>query len=162
MGEIDAMIAPLAASGSAHGFTERRDHLAAEAQIAEDRLPADLVSRLTQARREAGDSLHLLVMGLHKALNALQAELAEETIDGAKAYRIGPEDRPRIAAFMRGLNRTAPLKFDHPGLGTTATRSEGRLVLQNDIGTTDSHVLIVHVAGFRMTVTYTDVHARRL
>jgi hypothetical protein len=160
--EVDAMIAPLAASGAAEGFVERRDHLAAAARIAADRLPPDLVSHLTQARREAGDSLHLLVMDLHKALNALQAELAEETIDGAKVYRIAPEDRPHIAAFMRGVNRTAPLKFDHPGLGTTATRSEGRLVLQNDIGTTDSHVLIVHVAGLRMTVTYTDVHARRL
>src|SRR5215469_5920711 len=160
--DVGAMIAPLAATDAAAGFVERRDHLAAAAEVADDRLPADLVSRLTQARRESGDSLHLLVMDLHKALNALQAELAEETLDGAKVYRIGPEDRPRITAFMRGLNRTAPLKFDHPGLGTTATRSEGRLVLQNDIGTTDSHVLIVHVAGLRMTVTYTDVHSQRL
>src|SRR5262249_59943276 len=31
MGEIDAIIAPLAASGPAHAFTERRHHRAAEA-----------------------------------------------------------------------------------------------------------------------------------
>ena len=35
---------------------------------------------------------------------------------------------------MRGLNRTAPLKFDHPGLGATATRMDGKLVIQNDLG----------------------------
>ena len=63
---------------------------------------------------------------------------------------------------MRGVNRTAELKFEHPGLGTTATRSGGRLVLQNDIGTTDAHVLVVHVEGGRVTLTYTDVHMQRL
>ena len=35
-------------------------------------------------------------------------------------------DRALIAAFMRGLNATRPLKLDHPGLGTTATRSAAR------------------------------------
>ncbi|MBK8157695.1 MAG: hypothetical protein IPK59_02505 [Rhodospirillaceae bacterium] len=63
---------------------------------------------------------------------------------------------------MGGLNRTAPLKFDHPGLGTTATRTNGRLVIQNDIGTTDSHVLVIHVEDMTLSLIYTDVHARRL
>jgi uncharacterized protein Yka (UPF0111/DUF47 family) len=63
---------------------------------------------------------------------------------------------------MRGLHRTAPLKFEHPGLGTTATRVGDRLVLQNDIGTTDAHVLVVHVEDLRVTLTYTDVHLQRL
>ncbi len=39
---------------------------------------------------------------------------------------------------MRGLNRTAPLAFGHPGLGTTAVRANARLIIQNDIGTTDA------------------------
>ena len=43
---------------------------------------------------------------------------------------------------MRGLNRTAPLKFDHPGLDTAATRDGERLLIQNDIGTNDAHVLV--------------------
>jgi hypothetical protein len=63
---------------------------------------------------------------------------------------------------MRGVNRTARLKFDHPGLGATATRSGERLVLQNDIGTTDAHVLVIHVEGLAAAVTYTDVHLQRL
>jgi hypothetical protein len=55
----------------------------------------------------------------------------------------------------------APLKFDHPGLGTTATEHDGRLI-QNDIGTTDAHVLVVRVHGLDATVTYTDIHDARL
>ena len=101
-------------------------------------------------------------MDLHKQLNALQAGLAEETIDGAAAYGLADADRPRVAAFMAGLNRTARLKFDHPGLGTTATRCGDRLVIQNDIGTTDAHVVVIHVEGLTVSVTYTDVHEQRL
>jgi uncharacterized protein Yka (UPF0111/DUF47 family) len=63
---------------------------------------------------------------------------------------------------MEGVNRTAPLKFDHPGLGTTATEHNGRLLIQNDIGTTDAHVLVVRVDGVQATLTYTDIHDARL
>jgi uncharacterized protein Yka (UPF0111/DUF47 family) len=61
-----------------------------------------------------------------------------------------------------GLNRTAKLKFVHPGLATTATRAGGRLVIQNDIGTTDAHVIVIHVQDLTVSVTYTDVHAERM
>ena len=63
---------------------------------------------------------------------------------------------------MAGVNRTKGLKFDHPGLGTTATRSGDRLVIQNDIGLTEAHVLVVHLEPPKVTVTYTDVHLERL
>ena len=59
---------------------------------------------------------------------------------------------------MAEVNRTRGLKFDHPGLGTTATRSGHRLVIQNDIGMTEAHVLIIHVEGMQVTLTYTDIH----
>ena len=88
--------------------------------------------------------------------------IAGETLDGAAIYELAPQDRRIVQAFMRGLTRTAPLKFDHPGLGTTATRTGQRLVIQNDIGTTDAHVLVVHVEGLACTLTYTDVHLQRL
>ena len=101
-------------------------------------------------------------MDLHKQLNAMQAELAEETLDGAAAYNLAEADRPLVSAFMKGLNRTAKLKFNHPGLATTATRAGGRLVIQNDIGTTDAHVIVIHVQELAVSVTYTDVHAERL
>ena len=61
-----------------------------------------------------------------------------------------------------GVNRTAKLKFNHPGLATTATRNGGRLMIQNDIGTTDAHVIVIHVEGLTVNVTYTDLHAERL
>ncbi len=169
---IGEMIAPVElaptagcamAGDDAAALRARFDALAAELPpFGDDLVPHGTIARIASGRREAGDSLHILVMDLHKALNRLQAAIAQEVIGGAKAYRIDTADRPRIAAFMRGVNRTARLKLDHPGLGTTATRTGDRLILQNDIGTTDAHVLVVAVEGLAATVTYTDIHTRRL
>ena len=36
-----------------------------------------------------------------------------------------------------------------------------RLTIQNDIGTTDAHVLVVHVEPNAVVVTYTDIHRPR-
>jgi uncharacterized protein Yka (UPF0111/DUF47 family) len=162
IGEVGTMLAPFAEE-SAHGLQSRFDALRRQAEA----LPAGVykqadIDMLTSAARDRADSMHLLVMDLHKALNAAQAQIASEDVDGASAYAIDPADRPLIVAFMRGVQRTARLKFDHPGLGTTATRSGDRLVIQNDIGTTDAHVLVVHVEGLRVSMTYTDVHLPRL
>ena len=104
------------------------------ARRANDMLDATAIAALTRAGEAATDSLHQLVMDLHRALNAQQAKLAEENVDGALTYGLNPEDRPRVAAFMAGLNRTGQLKFNHPGLGTTASRRGTTLVIQNDIG----------------------------
>ena len=114
------------------------------------------------AQRTERDSLHLLIMDLHKELNQLQRQTATESLDGACVYGIQGGDRPLIAAFARGVNRTKGLKFDHPGLGTTATRTGDRLVIQNDIGLTEAHVLVVHLEPPKVTVTYTDVHLERV
>jgi uncharacterized protein Yka (UPF0111/DUF47 family) len=142
-------------------FTQRLQAFAVP-ECAGDELATDQIHGITSGDREAGDSLHLLVMDMHRALNALQGSLASETIGGCRAYGIRDADRALIAAFMDGINRTAPLKFDHPGLSATATRVGDKLVLQNDIGTTDAHVLVIHVTGRTVTVTYTDVHLPRL
>ena len=83
-------------------------------------------------------------------------------MDGAAVYNLAEADRRSVSAFMTGLNRTAKLKFNHPGLATTATRASGRLVIQNDIGTTDAHVIVIHVQELAVSVTYTDVHPERL
>jgi uncharacterized protein Yka (UPF0111/DUF47 family) len=128
----------------------------------DDLVDPEAVLAMMRAGQGATDSLHRLVMDLHKRLNALQAGMARETVDGAAAYDLEQADRPMVAAFMAGVNRTARLKFNHPGLATTATRAGGRLVIQNDIGTTDAHVIVVHVQDRLVSVTYTDVHAERL
>jgi uncharacterized protein Yka (UPF0111/DUF47 family) len=132
-----------------------------------DTLRGERVSRaqlqsLTRGQRTNGDdSLHLLVMDLHRALNQLASTVSSEEIDGAHVWQLQPADRGRVVAFMRGLNRTAPLKFDHPGLDTAATRDGERLLLQNDIGTNDAHVLVVQVEGLTITLSYSDLHRLR-
>ena len=162
LGEISAMLVPFADEpGSGFEVRFKALRLRADALPSGVYLPAD-IDAMTSANRDRGDSLHLFVMDLHKALNAAQATIASEDVDGASAYAIDVSDRPLIAAFMRGVHRTAPLKFDHPGLGTTATRNGRRLIVQNDIGTTDAHVLVLHVEGLQATLTYTDVHLPRL
>jgi uncharacterized protein Yka (UPF0111/DUF47 family) len=122
--------------------------------------PAD-VAKLTALTKGGDDSLHRLVMDLHKALNRLAAHCAEEIVAGIKAHGLTSDDKPSVIAFMRGLNRTRGLKFDHPGLDTTAIRTNSRLIIQNDIGTTDAHVLLVSVEGLSMTITHTDIHESR-
>jgi CHAD domain-containing protein/uncharacterized protein Yka (UPF0111/DUF47 family) len=145
------------------GYEQRLAKLLSEAPpLQEDRLTGDYIDRITSGQRNGHDSLHLLVMDLHKELNRLQQQLASESIAGAGVYTVQEADRPLIAAFMAGVNQTKALKFDHPGLGTTATRSGGQLVIQNDIGTTDAHVLVVHVKPPKVTMTHTDVHLQRL
>jgi hypothetical protein len=171
-GDVQRMLAPLRARAgqvAANGnrptasYEERLERLLSQAPtLAEDRISGDYIDRLTSGQRDAGDSLHLLVMDLHKELNRLQHRLATETIDGARVYGVSEDDRPLIAAFMAGLNETRGLKFDHPGLGTTATRAGPRLVNQNDIGLTEAHVLVLHVEQQQVTLTYTDVHIERL
>jgi uncharacterized protein Yka (UPF0111/DUF47 family) len=149
-------------------FGERLKALLDAAPAAtDDRLTASEIAAMTRAGRHGGgpdgkDSLHRLVMDLHKELNALQEAQAEEVLDGASVYALTESDRPRVRAFMAGVNRTAGLKFDHPGLGTTATRAGERLVIQNDIGTTDAHVIVIHVEALTVTVTYSDVHPERV
>jgi uncharacterized protein Yka (UPF0111/DUF47 family) len=130
--------------------------------VADDRVPGAYIDALASARRDDGDSMHLLIMDAHRALNRLQASIATENIDGAAVYGLDDGDRALVRAFMSGVRRTSALRFDHPGLGTTATRSGSRLIIQNDIGATQAHVIVIGVEDGAVTVTYTDVHRERL
>jgi hypothetical protein len=145
-------------------YRQRFDRLVALAppSLEHDRIPVDYIDAITHGRRGQDDGLHVLVMDLHRELNELQRRVASETLDGANVYGISDSDRALVVAFMAGVNATAPLKFDHPGLSTTATRVGDRLVLQNDIGTTDNHVVVLHIVNLAVTITYTDVHRARL
>ena len=119
------------------------------------------IAKLTGVAEDGSDGLHRLVMDLHKALNRLAAACSEEIVEGAHVFGLGPQDRVAVESFMHGLNETCALKFNHPGLATMATRSGGRLLIQNDIGTTDAHVVVVAIDKNSVTVTYTDVHRAR-
>jgi len=127
--------------------------------IEDNLIDADSIDRMT---RTGADGIHPFVMEVHKALNAAQMQIAEERIEGCAVYGVRKTDRPLIAAFMKGVNRTAPLKFHHPGLDTTATRTGARLVIENDLGTTDAHVVVIHVENHSVELTYTDVHPERI
>lgn len=160
---VAEMLAPLADAAQEGIDPARLDALLREApDLAADRVLGGYIERVASAARAQGDSFHLLVMDAHRGLNRLQTELATETLEGASVYRVEEEDRPLVGAFMAGLHATAPLKFDHPGLGTTATRAGRRLLIQNDIGQTEAHVIVITVEGLVVTVTYTDVHLQRL
>ena len=163
--DLEAMIAPITAAQKAESdiFRKRLKALFEMPWCGEDgTITGEAVAGLTCGDSERGDTAHILVMDMHKALNRLQAEIATGHVDGALTYGIQGDDRSLVAAFMKGVNRTQALKFDHPGLGTTATRIGGKLAIQNDIGTTDAHVLVLHVEGTTATVTYTDNHLERL
>ena len=127
----------------------------------DDTLDRESLAELTRGDRKGGDSFHLLVMDLHKQLNVMSGEIATETLDGAHVWQIADADRPLIEAFMRGLHRTAPLKFSHPGLDTAVTRDGDRLLIQNDIGTNDVHVLVIEVDHHIINLTYSDLHKAR-
>lgn len=168
---IDKLAADLRLMGRPLEGDGDGDHLALLARVAHwcdwlDRLEpgvldAAQLKRLTSGKRSEDDSFHLLVMDLHKAVNRLAADISDETIDGAHIWQLLPEDRPRIAAFMRGVNRTRHLKLGHPGLDTATTRDGERLLIQNDIGTNDVHVLVIQVEGLRLSLTYSDLHRQR-
>jgi hypothetical protein len=162
MTDVETMIK--GANGANAGTGKAADRLAsigARQSLGKDRITQSEIAALTSVTSGEHDSLHRLVMDLHKALNRLAAECAEEEVEGAQTHGLHAEDKPLVAAFMRGLHRTAPLKFNHPGLDTIAIRSGSRLVIQNDIGTTDAHVLLVAVEGSTVTITHTNVHEAR-
>lgn len=163
--DILAMIAPFEAAQIAEVrlYQQRLKRLSPHSWSGKDgSITSTGITSITSGTPDHGDSVHLLIMDMHKGLNRLQADISTDNIDGALTYGLRAIERTLVAAFMKGVKRTQQLKFDHPGLGTTATRSGSKLIIQNDIGTTDAHVLVVHVEGARVTVTYTDNHLPRL
>jgi uncharacterized protein Yka (UPF0111/DUF47 family) len=162
---VEEMILPVATAKpqEAVAFQQRFETLRSEVGDATgDLLRGVTIDALTSGDRARGDSVHLLVLDLHKSILAVQAEITTEEVEGAATYGLREDDRALVRAFMLGLHRTAPLKFEHPGLGTTATRVGDRLVLSNDIGETDAHVIVISVEDTEISVAYSDVHASRL
>jgi hypothetical protein len=158
--DVDHMVVAAEAGGDEAAAALRARFESQRLALDHDQIEAQQVAAITSAGIGA-DSLHRLVMDLHKCLNRLAVTFAEEVVDGAHAYGLQPGDREPVKAFMSGLEATRRLKFDHPGLETSATRDGDRLVIQNDIGTTDAHVILVVVEEGSITLTYTDVHRGR-
>jgi len=169
--ELRRMLEPIRVAGTAHAdlrgrvdvYQRRLDDLIAHAPpCSEDQLTVGAIRALTRLSGNGHDTLHQLVVDLHWELNRLQTSASTESIDGASAYGVQESDRGLVRAFMKGVNETAALKFDHPGLGTTATRDGDRLSIQNDLGMTPSTGLVIHVTGLSVALTYTDIHHARV
>ena len=116
--DMRVMAAPVLAAGRPPGRSDvatRLDALLKSMPAAEDDLlDAGALAAMTRLRHGATDSLHQLVMDLHKELNAQQVALAQETLDGAAVYGLAETDRPRVAAFMAGLNVSVTYTDVHP------------------------------------------------
>jgi uncharacterized protein Yka (UPF0111/DUF47 family) len=168
--DVKQMLNPIAAAAVGRGDLAERAVLYSrrlEEQIArtpacmDDQVPSGALEGFTKLSSNSHDSMHQLAIDLHWELNRLEASISVELIDGAHAYGLADGDRRLVRAFMKGLNDTASLKFDHPGLETTVTRDGDHLSIQNDLGVTDAHVMVLHVVGLNATVIYTDVHRTR-
>jgi pyruvate, orthophosphate dikinase len=162
--EVRTMLVPLRVGDvpRASELERRAGAVSAELSIDGDLVSADDLDRLTHGPGQRGDSLHIVIMDAHRELNRLEETVATESIDGARVHGLAERDRAVVHAFMRGVHSTERLKLDHPGLATIATRNASALVIQNDLGTTDAHVVVIRIIDRMVTITYTDVHLARL
>jgi uncharacterized protein Yka (UPF0111/DUF47 family) len=164
---VEQMIETLRAAGGAYAesqaeFSSRLKTLIQGITVENETVDGQFLNMLMSADREKQDSLHLILMDLHKSINAVQIGLYRESVEGARVCGINDRDRELVRAFMRGVNQTAGLKFDHPGLETSATRRGDTLLIENNIGLTDAHIIVLKVRDKSVSITYTDVHLQRV
>jgi uncharacterized protein Yka (UPF0111/DUF47 family) len=110
--------------------------------------------------QEAG--LPHLQADLQAALDGLERTLVRQEVAGAHAYGLSEGDRALLLAFMEGLNRTAPLKFDTPGLAVLAARADGALLVQVELVPEEPHMLGLVLEGGAATLRYLDPHLQRV
>ena len=89
--DIDVMIAAVAVGDQK-----------TESAVPQDQIESNRLSALAALPVDGADSVHRLVMDLHKVLNRLAAACAEENVAGAHAHGVLPGDKPMIESFMRG------------------------------------------------------------
>ena len=82
--EVRTMLAPLdsAAVAAARALGRRVQAVEDALDVEGDVISGSELARLTAGRPDGGDSLHLVVMDAHRELNALEASLARESVDG--------------------------------------------------------------------------------
>jgi hypothetical protein len=169
--ELRRMLSALEAAGPARRdlneraalYKRRLEELNASVPCCADDLVTDAtISGLASLSRNGHDTVHQLIVDIEGELGDLQEDVSPENVEGARAFGLTDKDRALVKAFMGGLKETAGLKFDHPGLGTTAARDGAWLSIQNDLGSTEAHVVVLHVAELAVTITYTDVHRSRV
>ena len=106
--DVDAMIAAVSAGDEERGRVaqDRLAAIKANSRLGMQQITQAEIAELTAVPSAGADSLHRLIMDLHKDLNRLAAQCAEEIVAGAHAHGLRAEDRALVGAFMRGFNRT--------------------------------------------------------
>jgi hypothetical protein len=169
--ELHLMLQPLQAAASAGSdlgirceiYRRRLDDLILHAPAChDDRVSVSAITAFTALSRNGHDTIYQLALDLHRELNRLQGSISIDTVDGASSYNVPGSHRELVRAFMEGVNETSPLKFDHPGMATTATGEGNRLTIHNDLSATDAHAIAIQVDGLTATLTYTDAHRPRV
>ncbi len=169
--ELRLMLPPLEVAALTHPdvyarfeiYRRRLDDLIAHAPLChDDQLVVSAIAALTRLSGNSHDTAHQLAIDLHSELDRLQSNVVEETINGARVLGVTSADASLVRAFMKGLNGTAPLKFDHVGLKTMVTRDESGLAIQTDLSSTEAQFVVTTIIGLSAIVTYTDVHPRRI
>jgi hypothetical protein len=126
---------------------------------ADNEIETTEMAKLSGVSEDGADSLHRLVMDLHKAQPAGD-RMRRGGPAGAHVYGLQPGDRPVVEAFMRGVEETrGEIRSSGSRHDGNAFRDPARH--QNDIGATDAHVVVIAVEGNAVTMTYTDVHLVR-
>ena len=110
----------------------------------------------------ADDNFLNLIRATEDLLIPLREAMTPEDVYGSTTYLVEPEDIYLIRSFMIGLNRTESLRFEHPGLGTTAIRAGASLLILNEIGMTDYNFLILTITGVTISIQYFDPHISRI
>jgi hypothetical protein len=124
--DLEAMMRPLEMPAAdlhrgadAAEFRRRLERLAAALPAwDQDLVGAGDVTAMMSAGGPSPDSLHQLVMDLHRELNRLQAAVARESIDGARAYGLSEADRILVRAFAEG-------RQSHRGAGSSIIQGLG-------------------------------------
>jgi uncharacterized protein Yka (UPF0111/DUF47 family) len=168
--DVRQMLEPVEIAAAMHGELEERcgiytrrlnEQLARAPACTDDQLSPNAIEALTRLTANGRDTIHQIGLDLQWELNRLQSSVCVELLDGAHVYGLADVDRQMVRAFMRGVHETASLKYEHQGLQTTATRDGDHLSIQNELGVTDAHMVVIHVKALTATVIYTDVHRAR-
>src|SRR5258708_23465362 len=103
--DVGTMVAAVTAGDEAVGSAAANRLSALQTRLSAeyDEIEVTRIAELS-ALAEGADSLHRLIMDLHKALNRLSAACAEEDVAAAHAHRLLPDDRPITAAFIPGAH----------------------------------------------------------
>ena len=109
------------------GALARLSAIETAAPFASDAVELAQIARLTGLSDGGGDSLHRLVMDLHKALNGLAAAHAEEVVAGAHVYGAAAAGSPgRRGVHARGRSDPqAEIRSPRAGDDRGAMRARG-------------------------------------